>query len=40
MKNAANNTFFETEKTGFIDFSERNPFSEGLIGNVWTISLS
>ena len=25
----ANNTFFETEKTGFIDFSERNPFSEG-----------
>ncbi len=25
----ANNTFFETNKTGFIDFSERNPFSEG-----------
>ena len=25
----ANNTFFETEKTGFLDFTERNPFSEG-----------
>ena len=25
----ANNTFFETNKTGFLDFSERNPFSEG-----------
>lgn len=25
----ANNTFFETSKTGFLDFSELNPFSEG-----------
>ena len=36
----ANNTFFETNKTGFLDFSERNHLAKGLIGNVWTISLS
>ena len=25
----ANNQLFESEKTGFIDFTEQNPFSEG-----------
>ena len=29
VNSTANNEFFETSKSGFIDFSELNPFSEG-----------